>query len=69
MSNVTKDGVEVKVGQTWKSCDVRTPGKKREVIEVADGKAKLGVPGSKRLTSKVRIDRMHKHSTGWELVS
>ena len=64
--NVTKEGVKVSVGQKWRDMDKR---KSRvcEVIAVADGVATMR-NGSFPPT-RVRIDRMHKHSTGWELVS
>lgn len=63
--NLTKEGVEVKVGQVWQNLDKRMAGRKRIVIAVQDGKAHMdGVP-----KTKVSIRRMHKSSTGWALVS
>lgn len=62
--NLTKEGIEVKVGQVWQDLDKRMHGRKRTVIEVQDGKAHMdGTP-----KTKVSIRRMHKGSTGWALV-
>lgn len=61
--NITKDGVEVKVGQTWRDLDKRMKGRKRKVIRVEDGRAHLDGPRSTSLA----IARMHRHATGWEL--
>lgn len=63
--NVTKEGIEVKVGQRWQDLDKRMNGRTRTVIAVEGGKAHLnGYP-----KTKISISRMHKGSTGWALVS
>lgn len=67
--NVTKEGIEVKVGQLWEDLDKRMGGRTRKVVEVKDGKATMAFTwDSDRGRSKVSIKRMHKHSTGWKLV-
>ena len=63
----TKDGVEVKVGQVWKNLDVRTVNDTVTIKEVGPGFAKVERKGGK--STMLSIRRMHKHSTGWELVS
>ncbi len=63
-ANVTKEGIEVKVGQIWKDLDKRMNGRTRTVIAIENNKAQLdGYP--KRWIS---ISRMHRSSTGWALV-
>lgn len=62
--NVTKEGIEVLPGQLWQDLDKRMNGRKKRVLAVEDGKAVMdGYP-----KVKVSIRRMHKGSTGWELV-
>lgn len=68
--NVNKDGIEVRVGQVWRDLDKRMDGRTRKVIEVKDGKAVMQSPHQPSgMKTKVSIKRMHKSSTGWELVS
>ena len=66
--NTTKEGIEVKVGQVWRDLDKRMS-RVVTVCEVSDGKAIVrtgwGASGQK---STISIRRMHKHSSGWELV-
>lgn len=64
-ANTTNDGVPVEVGQRWRNLDKREQGRgAKRVIFVGDGRAFFdGYP--KR---SVAIRRMHRHSTGWELV-
>ena len=63
-SNVQRDGIEVKPGQTWRNCDKRMVTPTHRVLEVKDGRALMdGYP--KRWVS---IHRMYPHSTGWELI-
>ncbi|MFW4982387.1 hypothetical protein ACOAOB_25230 [Pseudomonas aeruginosa] len=69
--NITKEGIEVKPGQVWKDLDKRGYGRQCKVMAVEGGKAKMqhfarGQHGTK---TTVSVRRMHKHSTGWELVS
>ena len=64
VSNITKDGIEVKVGQVWKDLDKRMANRTRTVVAVMDGKAHMDGPTK----TKVSISRMHKSSTGWVLV-
>lgn len=62
--NITKEGIEVKVGQVWRDLDKRMNYRTRTVVTVQDGKAHMdGHP-----KTKVSIRRMHKSSSGWELV-
>jgi hypothetical protein len=66
---VTKDGVRVRVGQTWRNLDKRMNGQLKEVVEidVLNGRACLAGPcGLFRSWNKIK--RMHRHATGWELV-
>lgn len=63
-SNVTKEGIEVKLGQVWQDLDKRMPNHRITITEVNAGKAKG--TGSKRWIS---ICRMHRHSTGWRIIS
>ncbi|MGU7773747.1 hypothetical protein ACV229_26635 [Burkholderia sp. MR1-5-21] len=63
--NVTKDGIEVKPGQVWRDLDKRSRGRTRRVLSIEDGKAVFEGPPK----TKVSIARMHRHSTGWALVS
>jgi len=64
MSNVTKEGIEVKVGQVWRDLDKRMNGRTVTVLAVAHDFAM--VKGAK--VSRLAIARMHRHSTGWQLV-
>lgn len=68
--NITKDGIEVKPGQVWKDLDKRQSGRQCKVMATEDGKAKMQHYARGQLGSKttLSIRRMHKHSTGWELV-
>ncbi len=63
-TNVTREGIEVKVDQTWRDLDKRSNGRTRTIVAIEDGKAVMDGP----TRSKVSIHRMHKSSTGWELV-
>ena len=65
--NITKDGIEVKVGQVWRDLDKRMNGRTRTVLAVNDGKATMGVAAGLFVT-KILIRRMHKSSTGWDMV-
>ena len=64
--NVTREGVEVKVGQVWKDLDPRFASRNRTVTitAVEQGHAFYEQPRRGRLA----VRRMHKHSTGWALV-
>jgi hypothetical protein len=73
--NVTKEGIEVKVGQVWKDLDKRMLNGQRhvKVMRVHEGKAVVqlchesgGVYSVRETTISIR--RMHKTSTGWALV-
>lgn len=66
--NITKDGVEVTVGQVWRDLDKRMEGRERRVAAIVDGKVIMEPLGADGTTTKVSISRMHKHSTGWQLV-
>jgi hypothetical protein len=73
---VTKEGVEVKIGQVWRDLDKRMRGRCVQVVEFGTitfvGKVRVqgygritGASGTKRWLS---VARMHRHSTGFELV-
>lgn len=65
MSNVTKEGIEVRPGQVWRDLDKRMGGRTVVVMAVYSGKATVkGVRAS-----VLSISRMHKHGAGWELIS
>ena len=63
--NITKEGIEVQIGQKWRDLDKRCPNRIIEVRAVANGRAYFGAS----LNRKIRINRMHRHSTGFELVA
>jgi len=69
--HVTKEGIEVWPGQCWRDLDHRMGDRKRYVIAIDDekGKAQMADSMTSRHTTWVSIRRMHKHSTGWALVS
>lgn len=65
----TRDGIVVRVGQSWRNCDKRMYGQIKEVVavDVRNGKAQLAGPcGIFKSWNSIR--RMHRHATGWELV-
>lgn len=63
--NITKEGIEVKAGQVWRDLDKRMKGRTVTVIFAVAGVAR--VKGAR--TTELAVKRMHRHSTGWELVS
>lgn len=63
--NITKEGIEVKAGQVWRDLDKRMNGRTVTVIFATAGVAR--VKGAR--TTELSISRMHRHSTGWELVT
>lgn len=66
--NTTKEGIEVKPGQKWRDLDKRARDNRiLTVIEVRDGKA-LCIDGLPTFKTRISIRRMHRHSTGFELV-
>ncbi len=75
MSLITKEGVTVRAGQVWKDLDVRTTGPRGgprtcSVVLVENGYAVMSVNGAQPYrTTRVKIARMHKTTTGWALIS
>jgi hypothetical protein len=69
-ANVTKEGVEVQRGQLWRDLDKRMGNRVCRVGKVVDGKAEMFrmVRGQAGGRTWVSVRRMHKASTGWELV-
>ena len=67
---VTKHGVRVALGQRWRDCDKRMMHRVRYVVEInaKTHRVRLGTSMDDARGSWVAIRRMHKHSTGWELV-
>lgn len=65
---VTKEGVEVKVGQIWRDLDKRMNGRQVKVLAVAFGKVEVENQATGSRT-KLSIRRMHKGATGWALVT
>jgi hypothetical protein len=82
MRPITKEGIEVQVGQVWRDLDKRGYGRVVKVMDVWPGRGKysgewfasvrptsLHAPDrTYNRASKLRISRMHKHSTGFELI-
>jgi hypothetical protein len=72
--NTTKEGIEVKQGQVWRDLDTRMGERYCKVTLVYDEVATMqrcrpnGATVTDHLT-RVKVRRMHKHSTGWALVS
>ena len=66
MSAITKDGVEVKAGQVWRDLDKRMNGRTVVVEWVSRCGTVARVKGAR--STQLSISRMHRHSTGWELV-
>lgn len=73
-STITKENIQVAVGQIWKDQDWRQPNRRCKVfgIEVGEKHAvafmqNLGTPNAK--ATRVKISRMRKGSTGWALES
>lgn len=63
--NITKEGIEVKVGQVWRDLDKRMQ-RTVTVERVANGFAYvLSSSGSR---SRISLMRMHKHATGFSLI-
>jgi hypothetical protein len=69
-SNYTKEGIEVRRGQLWRDLDKRMTGRVCRVGRVINGKAEMFtmVNGQAGKRTMVSISRMHKTSTGWQLV-
>lgn len=63
--SITRDGIEVQIGQIWRDLDKRMRGRTEEIRGVADGFAYFGAA----LKRKIAIRRMYRHSTGWCLVT
>lgn len=72
MSHVTKEGIEVKVGQVWVDLDKRMGERYMKVVALEEEKAvvmRCNI-GSRIIAStrtRLSIRRMHKSSTGWAL--
>jgi len=70
---VTRDGIEVRVGQIWKDLDKRMVNRHLRVQEIANGRAiclrcrEDGTVLGEQLT-RIAIARMHKSTTGFALV-
>lgn len=73
MTNITKEGVEVKPGQIWRDLDRRCGGRLVKVLDVSDGRVSVRpcTPNGNEVLSmrktKLSISRMHRGSTGWQL--
>lgn len=62
----TREGIEVQVGQVWRDLDKRSRGR---TVEITAVDAKKGIAHYKAgRAGKIAIARMHKTSTGFELV-
>lgn len=70
MAAITKEGIEVEVGQVWRDLDKRMGNRQRKVIAIVSGMAHMAHPEIHQLPPTwVSIARMHKHSAGWALVT
>lgn len=70
MSTITKEGIQVEVGQVWLDLDKRMDSRKRVVVTLEGDKAVMGNPTIPSVPKvRLSIRRMHKGSTGWALVS
>lgn len=67
MKAITKDGIEVKAGQVWRDLDRRMGGR-TVIVEWVSVDGKVARVKGARSTTQLSIRRMHRHSTGWELV-
>lgn len=68
MSAVTKEGIQVQVGQVWRDLDKRI--KRTVIVERVDEKNGLAhVISSNGARSRISIKRMRKYGQGFELVS
>lgn len=69
VSTITREGVQVKVGQVWRDLDGRMPPRECEVVFVDDaaGKAHMLAGNASGRVTQVSISRMHKGTTGWKL--
>ena len=67
---VTKEGIEVRVGQIWRDLDKRMANRTVKVlaVDVTTGKAEVEGQLTGQRT-KLSVRRMHKSATGWALVS
>lgn len=63
---ITKEGIEVKAGQVWRDLDRRMNGRTVTVEWVSVDGTVARVKGAR--STQLSINRMHRHSTGWELV-
>ena len=74
MTNITKEGIEVKPSQIWRDLNKWMTNRQVKVLDVSDGRATVrlcisnGNPMPSLRQTKLSISRMHKSSTGWELV-
>lgn len=75
--NKTKEGITVLVGQVWRDLDKRMGTRFCRVVgTVSDASGERAIMKRCRQngqtltdrTTMVAIRRMHKHSTGWEIV-
>ena len=64
--NTTKEGIEVVPGQVWRDLDPRMNHRTVTVLRVQSGKAY--VRSSAGRESRLSIQRMHRHATGFALV-
>lgn len=63
--NITKEQVEVKVGQVWRDLDKRMRNRTVKIVKVENGFAFY----ESARNGRISIKRMYKHATGWELVA
>lgn len=63
---ITKDGVQVELGQRWRNLDKRCDGQIKTVGEIDHLNGKVRWREFPQVKCSIR--RMHKHHNGWELV-
>lgn len=68
---VTKEGIEVKIGQVWEDTDKRMGGRRCTVCSIAtdSSRTRVGLRNVVGRVTYVALDRMHPGSTGWKLVT
>lgn len=65
-TSITRDGIEVRVGQVWRDLDRRANGRTITVVRV-DARGGFAWYSEPR-RGRISISRMHRHHNGWTLV-
>ncbi len=65
---ITKEGIQVRVGQVWRDLDVRMGDRQLPVVIVDEVSGKACMRRKNGSLTCIAIRRMHKSATGWALV-